>query len=159
MCHAGPPACPDDERARTDDRKAGVRPQPDHGARYDAACGVYQRIESGPGESPVRSPIQTARADAASAPTERTPFVVQAGQTLFLVAEERGDWVLAELRFDPDTCTFVEDRRIRFQWPREVYGRFLSRATVGDDVDLNEANRVADAFTRWMASQFVTVQR
>lgn len=159
MSHSGSSSCPDDERARTDAQKGEGCPRPAHGARYDAACGVYHRFEPEASDYFPGSPVQAARADAASAPNERAPFVVQAGKILFLVAEEREAWELAELRFDPATCTFVEDRRIRFQWPREVYGRFLSRAIVGDDVNLDEANRVADAFTRWMASQFVTTQR
>lgn len=159
MSHHGSPARPDDNRDRPDSQGSGAAPRPAHGIRYDAACGVYQRIETAVSESSPNSPSQVARADAASVPNERAPFVVQAGKMLFLMAEEREAWVLAELRFDPTTCTFVEDRRIRFQWPREAYGRFLSRAIVDDDVDLDEANRVADAFTRWMASQFVTAHR
>ena len=159
MSHSECPSHPDDDHGRPDSKRTGSSPRPAHGVRYDAACGIYQRIGPVASKTDPGSPIQAARADAASVPSERVPFVVQAGKVLFLVAEEREGWVLAELRFDPATCAFVEDRRIRFQWPREVYGRFLSRAIVGDDVDLDEANRVADAFTRWMASQFVAAHR
>ncbi len=156
MAHSGCPPSPNDDRANSG---TGNEPRFVRGARFDAACGAHRRFGTVTGDRWTNSPIEAARADAASLPEERTPFVVQAGKTLFLVAEEREVWVLAELRFDPATCTFVEERRVRFQWPREVYGRFLSRAIVADDVDLEEANRVADAFTRWMAARFVIAQR
>jgi len=118
---------------------------------------VFQGDATDNAEPDTDHPVRAARADAAR-PKESLPFVVQAGQVLYLVAEERDDWVLAELRFDAETCTFAEVRRARFQWPREVFGRLLSRTIVGDIFDQDEAGRIADAFTQWLASQYVTVQ-
>lgn len=159
MSHSGCSSCPDDFRLDSDTPDAARQHGPANGVRHDAACGVYHhhdgRIEDEGGAS---LPVQAARADAAM-PKESLPFVVQAGQIMYLVAEEREDWVLAELRFDSATCTFAEERRTRFQWPREVFGRLLSRTIVGDHIDMSEANRVADAFTRWLASQYVTSAR
>jgi hypothetical protein len=163
MSHAGFSSSPDDGRSETESSDANRQRQPTTGARQDAACGVYHhdgevRIEGRKGrEGGTNLPIQAARADAAL-PNDSLPFVVQAGQIMFLVAEERDGWVLAELRFDAASCTFIEERRTRFQWPREVFGRLLSRTIVGHDFDMNEANRIADAFTRWLASQYVTSQ-
>lgn len=144
MSHAGYSSCPDN---------TSPDPKP-----VDAACGVYHRDAFIPSESGASQPIQAARADAAL-PKESLPFVVQAGLILYLVAEETDDWVLAELRFDPTSCTFAEERRNRFQWPREVFGRLLSRTIIGVNVDMSEANRVADAFERWLASQYVSGAR
>ena len=121
----------------------------------EMARGVDRREPSTTDEAVSNLPVQTARADAAT-PKDSLPFVLQAGQILFLVAEEASDWVVAELRFDSVSCIFAEERRARFQWPREAFGRLLSRTIVGGNVDPDEANRIADAFTRWLASQFVT---
>ena len=157
MSHAGFSSCPDDSRLEPDSIDAGCQLGPVGGARYDAACGIYHHVDLDADEGGASQPIQAARADAAKA-KESLPFVVQSGQIMYLVAEERDGWVLAELRFDSATCTFAEERRTRFQWPREVFGRLLSRTIVGDHIELNEANRVADAFTRWLASQYIVPQ-
>jgi hypothetical protein len=74
---------------------------------------------------------------------------------LFMVAEEGTDWVVAELRFDSESCTFTEVHTSRFHWPREAFGRLLSRAVVGEEIDNVAADRVTDAFSRWVAAQFV----
>lgn len=155
MSHAGFSPCPDDGHPETESPDANRQRRPTSGVRYDTACGVYHHEGVVSNETESSLPIQAARADAAL-PNDSLPFVVQAGQIMFLVAEERDSWVLAELRFDAATCTFAEERRTRFQWPREVFGRLLSRTIVGHDFDMNEANRIADAFTRWLASQYVT---
>jgi hypothetical protein len=99
-------------------------------------------------------PFQAARADAASE-IDRFPFVLHAGTMLFMVAEEGTDWVVAELRFDAESCTFTEVHTSRFHWPREAFGRLLSRAVVGEEIDSVAADRVTDAFSRWVAAQFV----
>lgn len=150
MSHAGFSPCPDDS---CPDSKNAPGSASQH--LRPTSRGVNQGEALIANEPATNLPIQTARADAAAS-SDSLPFVVQAGQILFLVAEEAGDWVVAELRFDPVSCTFAEERRTRFQWPREAFGRLLSRTVIGDEFDMDEANRVADAFTRWLASQFVT---
>ncbi len=155
MSHAGFSPCPDEGHLNKESTDTHGQRQPTDGGGNDAPCGVYHRDGLESVEPEASRPIQAARADAAL-PNESLPFVVQAGQILFLVAQERDDWVLAELRFDPLSCTFTEERRTRFQWPREAFGRLLSRTIVGHDFDMDEANRVADAFTKWLASQYVT---
>jgi hypothetical protein len=100
-------------------------------------------------------PIQTARADAETV-RDSLPFVVQAGQRLFIVAEESSEWVVAELRFNPTDCIFTETRRVRYDWPREALGRVLSLTLVGDDLDQDAIQRVSEAFGKWLALQFAT---
>lgn len=158
MSHAGPPRCPNDplpDPAANDAFKA----VPSRASGPDVPCGVYS-LDASKSAAAVDRPIEAARADAVRR-RESLPFVVQSGRTLYLVAEEGDDWVLAELRFDAETCTFAEEHRIRFHWPREAFGGLLSRTIVGNDIDAfdsGEAARIADAFTQWMASQYATVQ-
>lgn len=161
MSHAGFSSCPEDARPEPNLPEHEGQSRPACG-RYDAACGIYHQDDDLVADSPGATlPIQAARADAEQSRQSREsqPFVLQAGRIMFLVAQERNVWVLAELRFDAATCTFAEERRTLFQWPREVFGRLLSRTIVGDDIDLAEANRVADAFSRWLSSQFVVASR
>ncbi len=75
-----------------------------------------------------------------------------------MVAEESSGWIVAELRFDSAACAFTEDRRARYQWPREAFGRLLSRVVTGDEIDHDEVYRISDGFSRWLASQFVATQ-
>ena len=82
------------------------------------------------------------------------PFVVQAGSALFLVASEATVWTLAELRFDSASCTFVEARRARFDWPREAFGAMLSRVAVSGEIDHGLINQVTTDFSGWLARQF-----
>jgi hypothetical protein len=99
------------------------------------------------------TPVQAARADAMTA-RDSLPFVVQAGHVLFMVAEAPSGWIVAELSFDSSACMFVETRRSEFQWPREAFGRLLSRAMIGA-ADEDEAERVTREFSKWVAAQFV----
>ncbi len=101
-----------------------------------------------------RSPVQVARADAAHFRSE-SPFVLHAGQMLFVVTEDEDSWVVAEMRFDPEACLFAEARISRFAWPREAFGRLMSRAVVGELIDEDSADRVTRGFTGWLAAQFV----
>lgn len=113
------------------------------------------------------------------------PFVVQAGRRLFMLASdgphspigdhgviererpinpggiayEASQWVLAELRFDTASCTFVEARRVRYDWPREAFGSMLARVAVGDEIDRDLISRVTADFSVWLASQFIVVRR
>jgi hypothetical protein len=84
--------------------------------------------------------------------SDRRPFVAQSGKTIYLVTGDAQGWVVAELEFDPDSCLFVLRRQGEYQWPREALGRILSRLVVTGSLD--EANRLADAFSAWVAGQF-----
>ncbi len=88
-------------------------------------------------------------------PRDCRPFVLQSGRSLFIVAEEGTGWVVAELSFEPIACMFTEVSRVRFQWPREAFGRLLSRTYSGAGDDHDVIDRVTDDFQRWLASQFV----
>ncbi|CAA9544104.1 MAG: hypothetical protein AVDCRST_MAG87-324 [uncultured Thermomicrobiales bacterium] len=81
--------------------------------------------------------------------------MVQAGSVLFMVASEVTVWTLAELRFDSVSCTFVEARRARFDWPREAFGAMLSRVAVSGEIEAGLINRVTLDFSAWLAQQFV----
>ena len=83
------------------------------------------------------------------------PFVVQAGNTLFMVASEAAVWTLAELRFDTVSCTFVEASRVRYDWPREAFGAMLSRVALPGEIDHGLINRIMTDFSAWLAQQFV----
>lgn len=157
MSHAGFPFCPDEPSPDPARNGPGPESRAAEARTHDTACGIFQGDATDEPDASADRLVQAAQADAAR-PKDSLPFVVQAGQILYLVAEERDDWVLAELRFDAETCTFAEERRIRFDWPREVFGRLLSRTIVGDVFDQEEASRIADAFTQWLASQYVTAQ-
>lgn len=100
------------------------------------------------------------------------PFVVQSGREMFMVANEgphslnpegiacaASQWVVAELRFDTESCTFVEASRARYDWPREAFGSMLARVAVGDEIDHELINRVTADFSQWLASQFIVVHR
>ena len=82
------------------------------------------------------------------------PFVVQHGPQLFLLAAESSEWVLAELQFNDESCTFVEVRKVRYAWPREAFGALLSRAAVSDDIDDALVEKTSDEFSRWLGAQF-----
>ncbi len=112
------------------------------------------------------------------------PFVVQSGREMFMVANEgphslnfngiaydgphpldpegiacaASQWVVAELRFDTESCTFVEASRARYDWPREAFGSMLARVAVGEEIDHELINRVTADFSQWLASQFIVVR-
>ena len=98
--------------------------------------------------------VQTARADAATARTGQ-PFLLQADRTLYIVASEPNGWVVADLTFDPECCVFTEQSRARFDWPREAFGRLLSRIYLTSAVDDSAFDEIAESFERWLARQFV----
>lgn len=83
------------------------------------------------------------------------PFVVQAGSALFMLASESTVWTLAELRFDTESCTFVEASRVRYDWPREAFGSMLSRVALSGEIDHGLINRITMDFSTWLAQQFV----
>ena len=84
----------------------------------------------------------------------QVPFVVQYGRSLFFLTWETSRWTLAELEFDATSCTFVEQRRTYFEWPREAFGVLLSRFTLVERVETSLLQRTSDDFTRWLGSQF-----
>jgi hypothetical protein len=98
--------------------------------------------------------IQAARADAATVRSGH-PFLLQCDRTLFIVASEPSNWVVAELTFDPGSCVFIEQSRAHFDWPREAFGRLLSRVYIAGAVDNETYDTIAASFERWLATQFV----
>jgi hypothetical protein len=82
------------------------------------------------------------------------PFVVQFERRLFLLTWELTRWTLAELEFDARSCTFVEQRRSTYEWPREAFGVLLSRFALMERVEQSLLQRTSDDFTRWLSSQF-----
>ncbi len=99
--------------------------------------------------------IQAARADAAVVRSGH-PFLLQCDRTLYIVASEPNGWVVAELTFDPESCVFIEHARARFDWPREAFGRLLSRVYVASSIESGTYDAIATSFERWLATQFVT---
>lgn len=77
------------------------------------------------------------------------PFAWQHGSQLLLLEAGPRGWLMAELRFDPDGCHYVEVRRARYRWGREAAGALLSRAlAAGDDA----AERTAQDLQSWLAT-------
>ncbi len=83
-----------------------------------------------------------------------TPFIVQQGTQLFMLAAEAPEWVLAELRFDEANLVFTEVRKAHYAWPREAFGSLLSRIAVADDVDSEMVDQTAAKFVQWLGAQF-----
>jgi hypothetical protein len=61
------------------------------------------------------------------------PFVAQHGRQLILLDDDDEGWVMAELRFDPGLCRYVEVRRAVYQLTREAIGAVISRALASGD--------------------------
>ena len=81
-------------------------------------------------------------------PRERVPFACQHGNRLLLLEPDPAGWILAELRFDPDACHYVEVRRSQYTSPREAAGTLMSRAlAAGGD----GAERTARNLDDWLA--------
>lgn len=100
-------------------------------------------------------PINQARAaDGVDDQAQPFPFVVQHERSLFFLTWELTRWTLAELVFDPATCTFVEQRRSHYEWPREAFGVLLSRFALIERVDKDLLKRTSDDFARWLSAQF-----
>ena len=71
----------------------------------------------------------------------RGPFAYQQGNRLLLLEARPVGWVLAELRFDPATCRYVEVRRANYRWAREATGALISRALAEGDAMAERADR------------------
>lgn len=123
--------------------------------------------ELGTAESRCRLPISddnqaSGSSDASAAarrPVEATPvpFVVQHSRHLYFLTWEMGRWTLAELEFDAISCTFVEQRRTHYDWPREAFGVLLSRFTLLERIETSLLQRTSDDFARWLAAQFQVI--
>jgi hypothetical protein len=76
-------------------------------------------------------------ADTLTTPSTRTrapmPFVWQHGTQLILLDDDPEGWVMAELRFQPELCRYVEIRRAVYPLTREAIGAVLSRALASGD--------------------------
>jgi hypothetical protein len=132
-------------------------------AASDGAWVDGQGSPIGPADSRCNVPMhkactcdsgEQAAHDDQAADSAGIPFVVQHERNLFFVSWESNRWTLAELEFDAQTCTFVEQRRSHYQWPREAFGVLLSRFALVERVETDVLKRTADDFARWLGAQF-----
>jgi hypothetical protein len=79
------------------------------------------------------------------------PFVWQSGRRLLLLDEELGQWVFAELEFDPTTCRYVEIRRGAYDMEREAIGVLLSRALASGFSSVEES---AASLNAWLMKHY-----
>jgi hypothetical protein len=79
------------------------------------------------------------------------PFVWQTGRRLLLLDEELGQWVFAELEFDPRTCRYVEIRRGAYDMEREAIGVLLSRALASGFSSVEES---AASLNDWLMKHY-----
>jgi hypothetical protein len=90
------------------------------------------------------------RPDAASpvaVSDDRRPFAWQDGRRLWILDGGPTNWVLAELLFEPLTCSYVEVRRSNYRWPREAAGALLGRTFAGGQ---SRAEDAARGLTAWV---------
>lgn len=87
------------------------------------------------------------------------PFVYQSHDKLLLLVGNAHGWLLAELRFDRRSCTYVEARRSTFAWPREALTALLSRIVTGTDEDNRILRQVSDDFHDWASRQLAVAHR
>lgn len=80
-------------------------------------------------------------------PVRRPPFAWQEGRQLWILDGQPGEWILAELRFEPRTCRYFEIRRTRYRWPREATGALLGRTFAGGH---ERAQAAARELAAWM---------
>lgn len=85
----------------------------------------------------------------ASRPAAAQPFAWQSGDQLLLLDVDGPHWLVAELKFLPDECRYVEVRCISFDWPREAIGALLARAlSNGDDALITTVERLHEYMDR-----------
>lgn len=119
--------------------------QPDTWSRSAGDCSAAECIElqhSIEDEATVESTTAEVSLHGAT-----RPFVWQCGRRLLLLEDDRGMWVLAELRFEPEICRYTEVRRSFYRWEREAVGALLSR-TIGYGEDA--AVESAELLEEWM---------
>lgn len=74
------------------------------------------------------------------------PFAWQDGRRLWILDSGPDEWILAELRFEPDACRYFEVRRATYRWFREAAGALLGRALSGGQP---HAEAAASGLTDW----------
>lgn len=79
------------------------------------------------------------------------PYVWQDGEHVLILEVEPVGWVVAELRFDPCTCQYVEAHRAIYHWAREAFGAFLARAMDPDEMLMTA---LANELSIWAAKRF-----
>ncbi|MCC7021573.1 MAG: hypothetical protein IT338_02030 [Thermomicrobiales bacterium] len=92
---------------------------------------------------PRRAPFRPSRREAAT----MAPFSWQDGRRLWILERAGLRWTLAELRFEPGCCCYLEVRRASYRWPREAAGAFLARTVASGDGRLAEA---AGVLAEWV---------
>ena len=124
----------------------GFEPDDDPpGRRSDGApAKAVKATAAGASSLPVAPPPP-----AASAPAGRSqPFVWQHDHRWLLLDGEARAWTVAELRFEAESCRYVEVRRARYRWPREAAGALLARLAALGEPPMTQA---ALALHRWLA--------
>ena len=114
--------------------------EPGQGADHDQAAGLGSPPSAGRTVSAVTAGVRSA--------SDPVPFAWQHGCRLLLLEGRPGRWVLAELRFDPTACHYVELRRAHFRWPREAAGALLSRVLAAGPAAAEATGR---DLTTWLA--------
>jgi hypothetical protein len=87
--------------------------------------------ERGPRRAPSRPPARET--------TTIAPFSWQDGRRLWILERCATRWTLAELRFEPGCCCYLEVRRASYRWPREAAGALLGKTLASGE------DRVAEA--------------
>jgi hypothetical protein len=95
--------------------------------------------ETGPHRQPSRFAV--------CEPRQRAPFAWQDGRRLWILDGEPGSWILAEMIFDPTSCTYIELRRSGYRWQREAAGALIGRTLAGGQRRAEEAARELTAWS------------
>lgn len=93
-----------------------------------------------------RGPRRSAALASACTADHHGPFAWQDGRRLWILDGGPAVWVLAELRFEPETCRYLEVRRSRYRWPREAAGALLGRTLAGGQRCAEDAARGLSAW-------------
>lgn len=84
------------------------------------------------------------------------PFAWQNGNQLLLLDIEDATWLVAELAFDADACTYAEVRRAAFASQREAIGVLLSRAlSAGESALIDTVEQLDRYMTRHYAVSLI----
>ena len=127
--------------------------RPGRGSNRDRGLGSSAGQHSAPDPNAARQPDPTLALPLGTPPASlapgpgRAPFAWQHGNRLLLLEGWSHGWVLAELRFDPAACHYVEVRRTRYRWAREAAGSLLSRVLAAGDAT---CERTARDLAAWL---------